>query len=208
MRNNPLVDPIACILDAQKTSLSEYTLIQQLQAQDWLAPIDTTDTLSLYGTHFLVYNALYQLRRHYSKTQQYLRISALDIGLTDVGLTDVSGDTDSQHSGLSYSIDQGYHETSPELQDYYLDWANLDSATRESVDGLLDSFWSRYVQEDELSTALGVLSVTVHTSYAECKRAYRKLAMEHHPDRGGSDEQFQSIQHAFSILQRHFGINK
>ncbi|MGS2716540.1 DNA-J related domain-containing protein [Eionea flava] len=203
MRKNPLIDPIESILDAQKTTLSEYALMQQLQAQGWLASIDASDTLSLYSTHFLIYNALYQLRNHYSQSQQYLRISALDIGLTDT-----NSDTVSLRSEVSYSIDQGYHEASSELQDYYLDWANVDSATRESVDGLLDSFWSRYVEEDELSTALDMLGVIKQASYVECKRAYRKLAMRHHPDRGGSEQQFQNIQRAFSTIQRHFGINK
>lgn len=34
----------------------------------------------------------------------------------------------------------------------------------------------------------------------EIKKAYRKLAMKHHPDRGGSEEQFKDIATAYEIL--------
>ena len=34
----------------------------------------------------------------------------------------------------------------------------------------------------------------------DIKRAYRKLASQHHPDKGGNKEQFQEIQAAYAIL--------
>lgn len=199
MRDNPLIEPIDCILLTQSRSFSEYELIQQLQAQGWVAPIDSSDTLSLYSTHFVVYNALYRLQKRYQSAQKYLRISALDIGVIDVASNTVTG-----AQPTSYSIDQGYHERSAELQRFYLDWTNLDAATQQSVNCLLDSFWSRYVEEDELLKAFEVLNIGASSNYNECKQAYRKLAMQYHPDRGGSDARFQDIQQAFATLQRHF----
>lgn len=35
---------------------------------------------------------------------------------------------------------------------------------------------------------------------AEIKRAYRKMALEHHPDKSGDAEKFKQIQHAYEIL--------
>ena len=61
MRKNHLIEPIQCILEAATAPLSEYDLISQLQQQEWLARIDSANTVSLYSAHFLVYNALFQL---------------------------------------------------------------------------------------------------------------------------------------------------
>ena len=45
-----------------------------------------------------------------------------------------------------------------------------------------------------------ILGVNENATADEIKQAYRKLAMQHHPDRGGDAEQFQKIQQASSIL--------
>jgi curved DNA-binding protein len=44
------------------------------------------------------------------------------------------------------------------------------------------------------------LGVSKNSSPDEIKSAYRKLAMKHHPDRGGDPKKFQDIQEAYSIL--------
>jgi curved DNA-binding protein len=45
-----------------------------------------------------------------------------------------------------------------------------------------------------------VLGVPKSASDEEIKKAYRKLAMKHHPDRGGDQNQFQKIQEAYATL--------
>eukprot|EP00184_Porphyridium_aerugineum_P008634 CAMPEP_0184692572 /NCGR_PEP_ID=MMETSP0313-20130426/995_1 /TAXON_ID=2792 /ORGANISM="Porphyridium aerugineum, Strain SAG 1380-2" /LENGTH=415 /DNA_ID=CAMNT_0027150411 /DNA_START=179 /DNA_END=1426 /DNA_ORIENTATION=- len=45
-----------------------------------------------------------------------------------------------------------------------------------------------------------LLGVPKDASDAELKKAYRKLAVKHHPDKGGDVEKFQEISHAFEIL--------
>jgi DnaJ-class molecular chaperone len=44
------------------------------------------------------------------------------------------------------------------------------------------------------------LGVARGASEAEIKRAYRRLASQHHPDKGGSTEQFQTIEEAYRVL--------
>jgi len=34
----------------------------------------------------------------------------------------------------------------------------------------------------------------------EVKKAYKRAALEHHPDKGGSDEMFQMISEAYQVL--------
>lgn len=45
-----------------------------------------------------------------------------------------------------------------------------------------------------------VLGVDRTADEQEIKRAYRKLAMKHHPDRGGNPEEFAKIQEAYDML--------
>ena len=45
-----------------------------------------------------------------------------------------------------------------------------------------------------------VLGVNESSSQDEIKKAYRKLSLKHHPDRGGDSEQFKKINEAYSVL--------
>jgi len=45
------------------------------------------------------------------------------------------------------------------------------------------------------------LGVNRDATQDEIKKAYRKLSMEHHPDKGGDEEQFKKISEAYSVLK-------
>jgi molecular chaperone DnaJ len=45
-----------------------------------------------------------------------------------------------------------------------------------------------------------ILGVDSKASSEEIKKAYRKLSMQHHPDKGGDEEQFKKIAEAYSVL--------
>lgn len=45
-----------------------------------------------------------------------------------------------------------------------------------------------------------ILGIERSATQADIKQAYRRMAMEHHPDRGGNVAQFQDIQEAYSVL--------
>lgn len=51
-----------------------------------------------------------------------------------------------------------------------------------------------------MSDYYSVLGVSKEASSDEIKNAYRKLAREHHPDKGGDKERFQEIQKAYETL--------
>jgi len=51
-----------------------------------------------------------------------------------------------------------------------------------------------------MSDLYGILGVQKGASAEEIKRAYRKEALTHHPDRGGSKERFQALGEAYDIL--------
>lgn len=45
-----------------------------------------------------------------------------------------------------------------------------------------------------------ILGVSKDATEQEIKKAYRKLAKEHHPDVGGEEARFKEIQHAYDVL--------
>lgn len=45
-----------------------------------------------------------------------------------------------------------------------------------------------------------ILGVNQNASTDEIKKAYRNLAMKHHPDRGGDEAQFKQVQEAYAVL--------
>ena len=192
--DNPLSDPLATILESAQAPVSEYQLIQLLNQQGCSLSTSATDTVALFRSHFLVYNALYQLQdRYWQQQQRLLRISALAIELQ----SPQTSANNNQRALSDYSNDQA-------LRAYYLDISQLEHATDASVQALLDSFWQRYVSNDEVTEALATLALSPEATYQDVKQQYRRLAMQHHPDRGGKADQFQAINQAFGVLQRYF----
>jgi molecular chaperone DnaJ len=51
-----------------------------------------------------------------------------------------------------------------------------------------------------MSTLYDTLGVAKNASAEELKKAYRKLAREHHPDQGGDEARFKEIQGAYDVL--------
>lgn len=201
-QTNHLIEPIQCIVETASAPLSEYALISLLQEQQWLERIDVADTVSLYSAHFLVYNALFQLHPYYLERNQYLTISALAIFLESEDERAKSQAAELKNIALHKSDNQA---DMPSLRDYYLDWEHLENATKESVERLLNQFWTRFVSNDDYVNALAVLQLSSDDGvidYPRVKTAYQRLAMKYHPDRGGDVEQFQRINWAFGVLRR------
>jgi hypothetical protein len=56
--------------------------------------------------------------------------------------------------------------------------------------------------QEPRASVWAILGVTPQTTSAELKRAYRKRALETHPDHGGSAESFRDVQRAYEEAQR------
>ncbi len=82
---------------------------------------------------------------------------------------------------------QGYGSPS-EWKQAFRERMGLDEARRVVADG---SPWS-------------ILGVDENAAWEQVKKAYRKMVMKHHPDKGGDAAMFRKVQGAYEILEdRH-----
>ena len=172
-------------IDQHPTGITEYDLIRALRARGFFTFLSPPPAPphQLFRTHFLLFHALYVLRgRLHSSRQGDLEITALCIRR----LPSQPGDTTPAPCNP--------------LASYYLDWANLDGTTEEDVSDLIDSFWQRLGSMDTRAAALSELGLEDPVSDATIKLTWRRLAMEHHPDRGGDNERLQAINAAVDHL--------
>lgn len=182
---NPFKDSIVTMLK-DSGPWSEHQLLSQLVKQGQLDTSYGRDSLALFQAHFLTMNALYAIQSESYKSQRYLRVSALKIEWLE----------------LSSGEQTALANVEENLRAYYGDWQNFAKASSESVEGLLDSFWKRFLSQDEKQAALEVLKLVEPVDFTAVKKRYRELAMQLHPDRGGSDDALASVNDAYETLKR------
>ena len=189
MRHNPLTAAILTLLQDAPEGLSEFDIISGLKSQGLY--IDDLDdpAMTLFTGHFLVMNALYSLQRDLLSEQLFLSISALENRLYPVcGQLQGSGQLQVDTADAALSA-------------YYLDWSNLDTMSAAGVDKLLNSFWERFVAEDQEGEALQTLGLEAGADWTNIRRSYRRLAAVHHPDKGGDARVFVRIREAYETLK-------
>lgn len=176
------------ILRARPLGLSEYELFNAL-AEGGESDFDRRAWQSehaLFCQHFLLFHALYRLRdRLHARQQACLEISALRIRL-------------SAWTNREQSLPA---ETDP-LRDFYLDITQLEKISAADVQQMLGHFWHSFHNNECRREALMVLGLDDPVSDTDIKQQYRRLAMQHHPDRGGDDKTLQQINAAMNILTR------
>lgn len=193
MNFNTLIKPLAALLRHSVAIHSEYSLIRCLVDRGDLPASYGASSLTMFQTHFRLMNGLYQLQQLWLLEGLYLHISPLEIYL------------EAKVEGASHS----YALNVSGLREFYLDWQHFEAATEDSVDQLLNDFWRTFaeggVSDDEQAKALAVLELKAPQNFPAIKQQYRRLAMTHHPDRGGDAERLQQINHAMAILTRCYG---
>ena len=191
MPENPFKASVLALIELSPTGLSEYDLIQRLQARDAdFAFEDESPSLTLFRKHFLVMNALYQLQLELFAQGKYLSISPLDIRLEPVTATSQQAPADNAAASL---------------REYYLNWENLRQTSHDDVEAMLLRFQERYLAIDERVAALQTLELPADAAWETVKQTYRRLAAQHHPDKGGDPSRFRAIRGAYEILLRCYG---
>ncbi len=182
------------VLRAHPAGISEFDLIKRLEA-DGQTGFDKDclrTSLSLFQTHFLLFHSLYLLRDELSARGD----ARLDIGVLRIQLMPLT------HTS-PYAIDR--HDP---LRAYYLDLNNLENTRDNEVDALLNTFWERFIGDDERRQALNVLELQDPVDWPTIKNQHRRLVMQHHPDRGGDKARLQAINAAMNRLANNYNHSR
>lgn len=161
------------------------------QAGHFSGWINDDPTLALFHKHFAVMHSLYRLRHHYAEQGRELAISPLNIQLLPTCAKEAEA---TQVTASAHGVEQ-----------FYLEWAHFAEATSDTVTELLKDFWRRYAAVDDTVVALQRLGLEGEADWKQVQARYRRLAAEHHPDKGGDSEEFTQIREAYETLKARFG---
>lgn len=187
-----IMDAAEALLRTHPEGMSELVMLRTLQAPPWqlFETIDFSSPTALYPVHFLLFHSLYRRRESLAEeSRETIDIHALSIRLRAL---DVAGEQQT-----------GQHDA---LHAFYRDPANHDLAEG-TINRMLDDFWQGITRpaDDELAQACRTLAIdTPPSDLGTARAAFRRLAMHHHPDRGGSNEQLQALNRAIATVRHHF----
>lgn len=190
-----LEEDLLARLERHPGGISEFDLLQALRAEGHVITHGADDDPAdhrLFQQHFRLFHLLYRLRdRCHAEERARLEINPLCIRLHPYR---TGGSTLPEHGDP--------------LREYYLDLGNLHDTSAADVDDMLGRFWVRMQGLEQRSAALRVLGLEADADYEQARERYRKLAMEHHPDRGGDTRRLQEINSAMEALARAHGRGK
>lgn len=204
-----LIDVLSTFKTEFKAGISEFSLITCLKQPPHSLFDDQSlrDPLLLFKTHFVLFHALYRLREKWqADSSGNLEIHALNIQLQ-------APCTSSQSSKSASASDVGEHNA---LAAYYLDWRNFEETQRDDVDALLDEFWHKMQQggvktysQVDVDNAHTTLNMTksADVSLSSLKKHYKKTLQRAHPDKGGSQEEAQTVINAYHLLLGYYSFS-
>ncbi len=187
-----IMDAAEALLRTQPDGMSELVMLRTLQKPPWqlFGTIDFGSPAALYPVHFLLFHSLYRRRESLAaESGETIDINALNIRLRAL---DIAGDQQA-----------GQHDA---LHAFYRDPANHDLA-EDTINRMLDDFWQGITRpaDSELQSACRTLAIeSPPPDLVTARAAFRRLAMRHHPDRGGSNEQLQALNRAMATVRHHF----
>jgi DnaJ-domain-containing protein 1 len=193
----PLQPILHEILLSHSEGLSEYELFNHLKSPPYelFTAEALRDPLSLFQSHFILFNALYQLQ--------------------DTWLQNKTGQLQIHCSCIRrnpWKAAKNSLLTPDKLRAYYLDWTHLSDTDQSQVEALLEGFWIAFsgmpsqVKNNKmpLQEALDLLNLTTPYSLQNLKQQYRKMLHKHHPDKGGNCEKTVQLHSAYEQLKTKY----
>lgn len=217
--HNPLLPLIKTMVCDSTASHSEFDILKKLTALGVFAQLHGDASTVLFQKHFLLMNALYQLRDAcIAQDIGVLYISVLTIQYVPrmthnfaTGLLHSQEQLDNTNQSYETSVNLGLDDkgANEKLRAYYLDMNNLATSSVD-IHTMLTDFWHEFakwqgqVSNDLLHKSFQELGIEPSASFDNVQKKYRTLAAKHHPDRGGDAKKFMAVRHAYETISATF----
>jgi len=171
-------------LENHPNGIGEYDLMTNLKSQGYFEFLSRPALPhELFQAHFFLFHSLYLLSISlFEEKSHLLNIHTLNIQL------------------LPYQAGENALQEDDKLKAYYLDFNHLENTSEEDVYDMLASFWNKYNKFESREEALSELGLKDPVDDYIIKQEYRRLIMQHHPDRGGDTEKLQKLNDVIKSL--------
>uniref|UniRef100_A0A486XSC5 DnaJ-related protein n=1 Tax=Rheinheimera sp. BAL341 TaxID=1708203 RepID=A0A486XSC5_9GAMM len=204
IQHAPLTEPVLHLLQGQLMAIicsAPVAIAEPIEEQYLLSRLglklqseaELSADLARFQQHFVLYHLLYRVQADlFALGQGYLCIE-----LARVRLVTCSNATEQPEDSSR--------------RRYYQHWPNFYLMTEQLLEQQLDAFWQYFASGKTASLvqlsdsdAIALLQLEPKFTLVQLKKAYRILALQHHPDRGGSASQFIALRQAYQQLLRRF----
>lgn len=161
---------------------------------------DADDLVSLYQKQFITQAALCELYFEFlsadSGTPRDLCCTPISVFLRDLSAAgNPVGENNAQ------ALDESMPVYSPNVA-FYMDYRHFFGVSSEDVAQLLQNFWKQLKRHDDVEPAYAELELSPSASWSEVQQQFRRLAAQHHPDRGGDAHRFIQLREAFNRIKQ------
>lgn len=171
-------------LENHPDGIGEYDLMKNLKSQGYFDFLSSPALPhELFQAHFILFHALYLLCNELLNK----KLNIIDIHTLKIQL-------------LPYQQGEQALQVDNKLKTYYLDFSNLENTSEEDIYDLLASFWNKYNRFENREEALAELGLQDPVNDKIIKERYRRLIMQHHPDRGGDTEKLKKLNDVIKSL--------
>ncbi len=203
IQHAPLTEPVLRLLQGQLLTIicsapvagaepiEEHYLLSRLGLK-LQSEAELSEELARFQQHFVLYHLLYRVQA---------QLLALGQGYLCIELARVR---------LVACSDAAEHVDDASRRQYYQHWPNFYLMSEQLLEQQLDAFWQYFTRgrgrlaEISAADAITLLQLEPGFTLGQLKKAYRTLALQHHPDRGGNAGQFIALRQAYQQLLQQF----
>lgn len=178
----------------QKEPVSERQLVVELTRHGmWDDLGKSSAIIRQFQTHFLTMHALYRLQDKLNGSRMQLEISPDAIYMRDLD--------DPEDTAAPSEEPNDAEQTNEVLRGYYLDLRQL-KIYNGTVASSEDEYKRRHTSWHQHKDSYATLDLSAGANWSAVQSAYRQKAVQHHPDKGGSAQDFQRVRDAYQDLKR------
>lgn len=181
-------------LARQTEAVTERQLLLELTRHGmWDSLGKSSAIIRQFQTHFLTMHALYRLQQKLEDSRHRLQIRPDAIYIRNLDDPDAAIPSEEEES-TEVSDDTA-------LREYYLDLGQL-RLYNGTVASSVDELQRRHTCKQQHGDSYAALELNSGANWAAVQSAYRQKAVQYHPDKGGSAQDFQRVREAYQDLKR------